>query len=256
MVVTSLKSMEEIRLGHIFSFPQMWTVEPWIKAWSTACIGMDCNGISPGFWKSIQILVPSTVLSIFIGALTGYALSFWRVKWADLFLGTLLLGAFLPGQVFIYPLVKLYAMAGLSGTLAPLIITHVIFGLPVQTILFQNFFSAFPQDLFKAARVDGVGFFQIFFWVVLPMSFPIIVVGAILKVTWVWNDFLLGVVFGGIRNRPMTVQLMNLVSPSEAEVLYNVNMAATILTALVPLLVYFFSGRWFIRGISAGAVKG
>ena len=256
MLMTSLKPMEEIRLGNIFALPQLWTIEPWIAAWSGACTGLECHGISVGFVNSVKILIPSVILSIAVGAVTGYALSFWRVKGANLMFGCLLLGAFIPYQVFIYPLVRLFAATGLYHSLLCVVVVHVIFGLPLMTLLFRNFYQGIPIDLFKAARVDGGGFWSIFFSVILPMSAPIIIVATILQVTGIWNDFLFGLTFAGRENLPMTVQLNNIVNSMQGERRYNVDMAATILTALVPLLVYFLSGRWFVRGIAAGAVKG
>ena len=256
MISTSLKPTAEIASGNVLALPQTWTIEPWIRAWSSACIGLQCGGISTGFWNSVAVTVPSTVLSVFLGALTGYSLTFWRVRGANFLFSILLLGAFLPGQVFIYPLLRLYSAIGIRSGLTALVLSHAIFGLPMLTLLFRGYFSDLPYDLFRAARVDGVGYFQIFLFVILPMSLPIIVVSTILKITWVWNDYIIGVVFGGLAARPMTVQLLNLVTSTDASVEYNVNMAATMLTSLVPLLTYLVAGRWFVRGITAGAVKG
>ncbi|MEM9222649.1 MAG: carbohydrate ABC transporter permease [Pseudomonadota bacterium] len=256
MLMTSFKTMDEIRLGNIFRFPANPTWEPWAHAWSSACTGLECNGLSVGFWNSIQILIPSVIISIAVGAVTGYALSFWRVRGANLMFGLLLLGAFIPYQVFIYPLVRMFAATGLYNSLICVVIVHVIFGLPLMTLLFRNFYAGLPIELFKAARVDGGGFWQIFGYVILPMSTPIIIVATILQVTGIWNDFLFGLTFAGRDNLPMTVQLNNIVNSTQGERAYNVDMAATILTALVPLTVYFLSGRWFVRGIAAGAVKG
>jgi len=256
MLMTSLKPMEEIRLGNIFALPELWTLEPWREAWSGACTGLECHGISVGFVNSIKILVPSVILSIAVGSVTGYALSFWRVRGANVMFGLLLLGAFIPYQVFIYPLVRLFAASGLYNSLICVVIVHVIFGLPLMTLLFRNFYAGIPIDLFKAARVDGGGFWPIFIHVILPMSSPIIIVATILQVTGIWNDFLFGLTFAGRENLPMTVQLNNIVNSMQGERHYNTDMAATILTALVPLVVYFVSGRWFVRGIAAGAVKG
>jgi glucose/mannose transport system permease protein len=256
MIVTSLKTMGEIRSGAIFSLPETWTVEPWIKAWSSACTGLNCDGIQVGFWNSVTITVPSVILSIAVASLTGYTLSFWRVRGSNLVFAILLLGAFIPYQVFIYPLVRLYSDTGLYSTLPGIVITHTVFGLPILSLLFRNYYASLPIDLFRAARVDGGGLWQIFFRLMLPMSIPILVVALILQVTGIWNDFLFGVVFAGREHLPMTVQLNNLVNSTQGEKEYNVNMAATMLTALVPLVVYFTSGRWFVRGIAAGAVKG
>jgi glucose/mannose transport system permease protein len=256
MVVTSFKPMEEIRLGNIVALPVTLTFEAWTKAWSSACTGLECNGIRVGFWNSVRILVPSVILSIIAGAINGYALSFWRVKGANVMFGVLLLGAFIPYQVFLYPLVRIFSLTGIYNSLTCIVIVHVIFGLPTMTLLFRNYYAGLPIELFKAARVDGGGFWTIFLRVILPMSTPMLVVATILQVTGIWNDFIFGLTFAGRENLPMTVQLNNIVNSTQGERAYNVDMAATMLAALVPLVVYFVSGRWFVRGIAAGAVKG
>ncbi|MGP9818703.1 carbohydrate ABC transporter permease [Salinarimonas sp. NSM] len=256
MLLTSLKPMEEIRAGTIFALPLAPTLEPWVAAWSSACTGLTCEGISVGFWNSVRILVPSVVLSVLLGALNGYALSFWPVRGANVLFAILLAGAFVPYQVFLYPLVRMFSSVGIYNSLAGIVLVHVIFGMPIMTLLFRNFYASLPRELFNAARVDGGGFFTIFLRVMLPMSTPILVVAVILQVTGVWNDFILGLTFAGRENLPMTVQLNNIVNSTHGVRLYNVDMAATILTGLVPLAIYFVTGRWFVRGIAAGAVKG
>ena len=256
MLMTSFKTMAEIRFGHILAWPQDFTFEPWAKAWSSACTGLACGGIQVGFWNSVRILIPSVIASIALGALTGYAMTFYRVRGANLMFAILLIGAFIPYQVFLYPLVRMFSSIGLYDSLAGIVVIHVIFGLPLMTLLFRNYYSSLPIELFNAARVDGAGFVAIFRHVILPMSTPIVIVATILQVTGIWNDFILGLTFAGRDNRPMTVLLNNIVNSTQGEAAYNVDMAATILTAAVPLFVYFISGRWFVRGIAAGAVKG
>ncbi len=256
MVVTSLKGMPEIRLGNIFSPPVEITFEPWVKAWATACTGLNCDGLSRGFWNSVRITVPSTLISILIASVNGYALANWRFKGADFFFTILIVGAFIPYQVMIYPIVIVLREIGLYGSLSGLVIVHTIFGMPILTLLFRNYFTSLPEELFKAARIDGAGFWQIYFRIMLPMSLPIFVVAMILQVTGIWNDFLFGVVFTRPEYYPMTVQLNNIVNSVQGVKEYNVNMAATLLTGAVPLIVYFVSGRLFVRGIAAGAVKG
>ena len=228
MITTSFKTMDEIRIGSVLALPAQMTLDPWRSAWG-------------------QIL---------IGAVNGYALSFWRPRFANLLFGVLMAGAFIPVQVMIYPLVWMMAKAGLFGSLPAIVLVHCIFGMPVMTLLFRNYYASVPHELFQAARIDGGGFWRIFAQVMLPMSLPIIVVAAIMQVTGVWNDYILGLVFAGRDNAPMTVQLNNVINTTTGTRLYNVNMAATILTAALPLAIYFLSGRWFVRGIAAGAVKG
>jgi len=256
MVVTSLKGMPEIRLGNIFSPPVEITFEPWVKAWAEACTGLNCDGLSRGFWNSVRITIPSVIVSIAIASVNGYALANWRFKGSEIFFTILIVGAFIPYQVMIYPIVIVLREIGLYGTLYGLILVHSIFGMPIQTLLFRNYFVSLPEELFKAARIDGAGFWQIYFRIMLPMSLPIFVVSMILQTTGIWNDFLFGVVFTRPDTYPMTVQLNNIVNSVQGVKEYNVNMAATLLTGAVPLIVYFISGRLFVRGIAAGAVKG
>ncbi|WP_309082763.1 carbohydrate ABC transporter permease [Chelativorans sp.] len=256
MIVTSLKGMPEIRLGNVFSPPMEITFEPWVKAWAEACTGLNCDGLSRGFWNSVQITVPSVILSIAIASLNGYALANWRFKGADVFFTILIFGAFIPYQVMLYPMVIILREIGLYGSLSGLVLVHTIFGMPILTLLFRNYFTSLPEELFKAARVDGAGFWGIYFKIMLPMSLPIFVVALIIQITGIWNDFLFGVVYTRPESYPMTVQLNNIVNSVQGVKEYNVNMAATLLTGLVPLIVYFASGKLFVRGIAAGAVKG
>ncbi|MGO4852360.1 carbohydrate ABC transporter permease [Phaeovulum sp. W22_SRMD_FR3] len=256
MIMTSLKGMPEIRVGNIFAPPVAITFEPWVKAWSSVCTGLNCDGLSRGFLNSIKITVPSVFFSIAVASVNGYALSMWRFKGANIFFTILIIGAFIPYQVMIYPMVILLREIGLYGDLAGLVLVHTIFGMPILTLLFRNYFSSVPEELFKAARVDGAGFWVIFFKIMLPMALPIFVVAVILQTTAIWNDFLFGVIFTKPDNYPMTVQLNNIVNSVTGVKEYNVNMAATLLSGVVPLTIYFLSGKLFVRGIAAGAVKG
>ncbi len=256
MLVTSFKTMAEVRESSIFALPLMPTIEPWVVAWSSACTGLECSGLKVGFWNSVQIVVPSVIFSIALGAINGYALAFWRSRFANILFGVLMIGVFVPYQVIMYPLVRMLSTVGLFGSLPAIVVIHGIFGMPIMTLLFRNYYAAIPQELFKAARIDGGGFWRIFWELMLPMSTPILIVATIMQVTGIWNDYLLGLVFGGTNFSPMTVQLNNIVNSTFGERAYNVNMAATILTSAVPLLIYLVSGRWFVRGIASGAVKG
>jgi glucose/mannose transport system permease protein len=256
MVVTSLKGLPEVRLGNIFQPPLEVTFEPWVKAWDSACTGLYCEGLKVGFWNSVKITVPSVIVSIAVASVNGYALANWRFKGSEFFFTILLVGSFIPYQVMLYPLVMLTSSMGIYSTLWAVILVHTIFGMPILTLLFRNYFASLPIELFKAARIDGAGFWGVFLKIMLPMSAPIFVVAIILQVTGIWNDYLFGLVFAGQPNYPMTVQLNNIVNSIQGVREYNVNMAATILTGAVPLIVYFVSGKLFVRGIAAGAVKG
>ena len=256
MIVTSLKGMPEIRLGNVFAPPLEITFEPWVKAWAEACTGLNCDGLSRGFWNSVRITVPSVIISIAVASVNGYALANWRFRGADMFFTILIVGAFIPYQVMIYPIVIVLREIGIYGSIWGLVMVHTIFGMPILTLLFRNYFSSLPEELFRAARVDGASFWGIYFRIMLPMSLPIFVVAIILQVTGIWNDFLFGVIYTRPDTYPMTVQLNNIVNSVQGVKEYNVNMAATILTGLVPLAIYFVSGKLFVRGIAEGAVKG
>jgi glucose/mannose transport system permease protein len=256
MLVTSLKNLDEARAGNIFALPINLTFDPWFKAWDSACTGLYCEGLKVGFFNSMKITIPSVIVSVLIASINGYALVNWRFKGSEVFFVILLFGSFIPYQVMLYPLVIILRELKMFSTLQGVILIHTVFGMPILTLLFRNYFASLPPELFKAARVDGAGFWRIFFQIMVPMSLPIFVVAMILQITGIWNDFLFGVIFAGNQNYPMTVQLNNIVNSTQGVKEYNVNMAATILTGLVPLAVYFISGKWFVRGIAAGAVKG
>ncbi len=256
MIVTSLKSMDEIRSGALFALPQAPSLAAWKDAWSHACTGLACDGLHAGFANSLWIAVPSTLVAVALGALNGYVLALWRPRGSNLLFGLLMIGAFIPVQVMMYPLVRALGAVGLVGSLPGIVVVHVIFSMPLMTLLFRNYYAALPVELFNAARIDGAGFWTTWTLVLLPMSAPMLAVAAIMQVTGVWNDYLLGLVFAGHELAPMTVQLNNLINTTTGTRNYGVDMAATLLTSLVPLLVYFASGRWFVRGITAGALRG
>ena len=256
MLSTSLKPMEEIRDGNLFALPHAPTLAAWRKAWSGACTEGSCEGLSARLVNSFIIVLPSLVLSVGLGAVTGYALSLWRVRHANLLFGAILLGLFIPPQVTLYPMIVLVRDLGLFGSVPGLVLVHAIWGMAFVTLLFRNFFQTVPGDLLKAARIDGAGFLATFWYVMLPLSLPVFAVATLLQFTYIWNDFLLGLTFSSPESQPVTVALNNLVGSQFGEQEYNLNMAATVLTALPTVLVYLFSGRLFVRGIAAGAVKG
>jgi glucose/mannose transport system permease protein len=193
---------------------------------------------------------------VLLGALNGYALTKFRFRGADLLFAALLVGCFIPFQVILIPMARVLATLGLFGSLSGLVLVHVAYGVAVTTLLFRNFYLAVPDEIVRAARLDGAGFLAAFLHIVLPLSKPMLAVAAILQFTGIWNDFLFGVVFAGPGNAPVTVALNNLASASLGAREYNTDMAAALLTALPTLVVYVVSGRYFLRGLAAGAVKG
>ncbi len=256
VIVTSFKPIGEITLGRIFAMPVSWTVEPWGKAWNEMCTGLSCEGIKSGFWTSVKILFPSLVLSISISAVTGYALALWNIRWAGTFLFILFVCAFVPFQIIMIPLIVVVAKIGVFGTVWAIALVHSVLAVPLLTLIFRNFYKDIPRELINAAIMDSGSFWRIFVEIVLPMSSNIMVVVLILMITTVWNDFLVGLTFGGISAQPMTAILAGSVITSRGEVTHNVNMAAALLTAIPPLVVYFALGRFFVQGITAGAIKG
>ena len=256
LIVTSFKSMDQIREGAIFSLPTTWSFEAWNYAWNEACSGITCEGLKVGFWNSIRILVPSLVASISLSAVTGYALALWNVRWAGTFLFVLFMAAFVPFQIIMFPLIQLTVRLGIYGSLSAVAFIHTVMGLPILTLIFRNYYKDIPSELIKAAIIDNGGFWRIFGEIILPMSANIMIVVLIMQITHIWNDFLVGVTFGGPGGQPMTVNLANMVTVSTGTVSYNVNMAAALLTAIPPLVIYFVLGKFFVQGISAGAIKG
>ena len=256
MLMTSLKDLDEIRSGTLLSLPQSLNFDAWIKAWGTACTGADCGGLKGYFWNSVLIVVPAVVISTVLGALNGYVLTKWKFKGSNLFFGMLLIGTMIPFQVILLPMARTLGLLGLAGTTSGLIMVHIIYGLAFTTLFFRNYYISIPNELVNAARIDGAGFWLIFRRIIIPVSTPIIVVSVIWQFTQIWNDFLFGVVYSAGGDQPITVALNNLVNTSTGVKEYNVDMAAAIIAALPTLLVYVVAGKYFVRGLTAGAVKG
>ena len=256
MLVNSLKPLEEIRGGGMLYLPSVWTLDPWRAARSSAQIGVDPSGLRPYFWNSIAMVVPAVFLSTVLGSLNGYVLTKWQVKGHGIVFGLLLLSCFIPFQIVLIPMAKLLGVFGLAGTTSGLVLVHLVYGVGFTTLFFRNYYAAFPTEIIKAAQIDGAGFFRIFWRVLLPSSGPIIVVSVIWQFTNIWNDFLFGASFADFDSTPITVALNNLVNSSTGVKEYNVHFAGAILAALPTLVVYIVSGRYFVRGLMAGAVKG
>ncbi len=256
MLVNSFKPLEEIRGGDMLALPQAWTLAPWSSAWSTAQIGVQATGLKPYFMNSIAMVIPAVLLSTILGALNGYVLTKWRFRGDGVVFGLLLLSCFIPFQIVLIPMARMLGILGLAGTTSGLVLVHLVYGLGFTTLFFRNYYAAFPTELVRAAQIDGAGFFRIFSRILLPSSGPIIVVSVIWQFTNIWNDFLFGASFADVDSVPMTVALNNLVSSSTGVKEYNVHFAGAVLAALPTLVVYVVSGRYFVRGLMAGAVKG
>ena len=256
MITTSFKTLDEIREGDMLSLPQAPTFAAWAKAWGTACVGLSCEGIHGFFWNSIKMVVPAVAVSTILGALNGYVLTKWRFPGHRIVFAIMLFGCFIPFQAVLLPMARVLGSVGLANSTAGLVLVHIVYGLGFTTLFFRNYYESFPTELIKAAQMDGAQFFQIFRRILLPNSGPIIVVTVIFQFTNIWNDFLFGASFAAGEGAPMTVALNNLVATSTGVKEYNVDMAAAIIAALPTLIVYIVSGRYFVRGLMAGAVKG
>jgi glucose/mannose transport system permease protein len=256
MFLTSVKTLDDIRAGNLLSWPETFTLEAWQAAWSSACTGVACEGLKGYFWNSVRMVVPAVLISTLIGAFNGYVLTKWRFRGSDLFFSLLLIGCFIPFQAILLPMARTLGILGLAGSIPGLILVHVVYGLAFTTLFFRNYYVSIPDELVKAAKIDGAGFFRIFFSIMLPLSTPIFVVSIIWQFTQIWNDFLFGVVYSSGDQQPITVALNNLVNTSTGVKHYNVDMAAAIIAGLPTLAVYVIAGKYFVRGLTAGAVKG
>lgn len=255
MGVNSLKPLEEITGGNMMALPLSWTLDAWRSAWSTAQIGVEPTGLKPYFLNSILMVVPAVAISTIFGAFNGYILTKWRFPGDKIVFGLMLFSCFIPFQIVLIPMAMVLGKLGIAGTVFGLVFVHVVYGIGFTTLYYRNYYAAFPTELVRAAQMDGAGFFRIFWRILLPVSGPITVVSVIWQFTNIWNDFLFGVSFGGT-SQPMTVALNNLVQSSTGVKEYNVHFAGAILAAFPTLFVYIVAGRYFVRGLMAGSVKG
>lgn len=262
MVFTSFKTMPEItgapgfENSTILSPPSTLSLEAWGLAWSSACIAVSCEGLRSFFWNSILLVIFAVSISVALGAVNGYVLSKWRFRGDNIIFGMLLFGCFIPFQIVLIPMARVLGILDLAGTLGGLVLVHVCYGIPFTTLFFRNFYVTIPDELIAAGRMDGAGFWQIFTIILIPISWPIFVVAIIWQFTSIWNDFLFGASFAGPDTRPLMVALNNLVNTSTGTKAYNVDMAGAMIAALPTMLVYIVGGRYFLRGLTSGAVKG
>ncbi|MDM0111221.1 carbohydrate ABC transporter permease [Variovorax sp. J22R133] len=256
MAVNSFKPLDEIRTGNMMALPIDWTIAPWLSAWSTAQIGVQPTGLKPFFINSFLLVIPSVVLSTLIGALNGYILTQFRFRGANLMFAAMLFSVFIPFQIVLIPMAKTLGFLGLAGTVKGLIFVNTVYGIGFTTLFFRNYYAAFPTELIRSARMDGAGFFGVMGRILLPNSTPIIVVTVIWQFTNIWNEFLFGASFSDFSSYPLTVALNNLVNSSTGVKEYNVHFAGAFIAAIPTLVVYLVSGKYFVRGLMAGSVKG
>lgn len=256
MLVTAFKDADQIRAGNLMSLPTSLNWDSWQQAWDQACTGVDCRGLKPYFWNSVRMAVPAVLISTGWGAINGYVLSMWKFRGSDLLFGFLLFGVFMPFQVVLLPMSQVLGYLNLSSSIGGLIMVHCLAGMAGTTLFFRNYYTAIPRELVNAARLDGAGFWRIFWRIVIPMSTPILMVTLIWQFTNIWNDFLFGVAFSGADSKPITVGLNNMANTTSSVKNYNVDMAAAVIAGLPTMLVYILAGQYFVKGLTAGAVKG
>ena len=253
-LVTGLKSFQDVNITTMWRFPTRFGLGSFIKAW-VGSPNQGMNGLAQNFMNSIYITVPATLLSAFLGSLNGYVLSKWRFRGANVLFPLLLFGMFIPYQSILIPMVQVLERIGLYGTRGGLIFVHVVYGIPITTLIFRNYYAAIPDELLEASKIDGAGILGIYANILFPLSIPGFVVVMIWQFTSIWNDFLFGLIVTSSPDlQPITVALNNLAGSYFVE--WNVQMAGALLAALPTLLIYIFLSRYFMRGLLAGSVKG
>ena len=255
-LVNAFKLLAEIQAGSVRGLPARWTIAPWIAAWSTDCTGgTTCAGPLRYFVDSLLVVMPATVISTLWGCFNGYVLAKWRFRDMDVALFLLMFGTLMPAALFVFPLSVIFARLGLSDSLVELVVVHTIYSVPVA-LYFRNYFVGFSGELIKAARIDGAGLWRIYWRIVLPTAKPILVVVSILQFTAIWNDYLFALVLAASDLQLVTVGLNNLTNVQEDVPHHNTYMAAALIAGLPTLPLYIVAGKYLVRGLTAGAVKG
>lgn len=245
MLNTGLKSFDEVSLRTMWNLPAGLSFDNFQAAW---------EALRPNLWNSVKIVVPAATISSILGSINGFVLAKWKFKGANVVFPILLFGMFIPYQAVLIPLVTFMSKIGLAGGTWGLVVVHVIYGIPITTLIFRNYYATIPETLIEAAKIDGAGIWSTYSRIMLPLAIPSFVVVYIWQFTSAWNDFLFAVVLTNTENWPVTVALNNLAGSQI--IAWNVQMAGSLLAALPTLLVYIFLSRYFIRGLMAGSLKG
>ena len=245
MLVTGFKSFDEVSLKTMWDLPSGLAFDNFVAAYEQ---------LAPHLWNSLRLVIPTAVISAMLGAINGFILTRWRFPGADIVFPLLLFGMFIPYQSIMIPLVEFMRDIGMYGGLPGLVLAHVIYGIPITTLTFRNYYATIPTELLEASKIDGAGMLGIYWYILLPISIPAFVVVLIWQFTSAWNDFLFAVILTSPSNWPITVALNNMAGSQI--IAWNVQMAGSFLAAVPTLLVYIFLGRYFVRGLMAGALKG
>ena len=255
VIMNSFRPLPEIAEYGLINIPREIQFTSWGEAWSSFCINGACEGMKRNFFNSLYMTIPATIISTILGALNGYILSKWRFPGSEILFTCMVFGVFIPGQLALLPWAYLLGQFGLQNSITGLALVHIIQGLSFTTLFCRNFYVSIPDDLIKAARIDGAGFWRIFRKIVLPISPPILIVTVIWQFTGIWNEFLFGVVLTSGKEQPITAALVALAAGETNVRNFDVMSAGVLIGALPPLLVYFFGGKYFVRGLTQGAVK-
>jgi glucose/mannose transport system permease protein len=255
VVLNALRATAAITHDGVIGLPRELVWSNFSRTWSSYCISQHCDGIEPYFWNSTRMVIPATIISTLLGALNGYSLSLWRFRGDTIVFGIMTLGVFLPEQMRLVPWVIVLRDLGLFNTITGLVLIHTVQGISFTTLFCRNYYISIPADLLKAARIDGAGYFRIFWRIVLPLSPPILIVTVIWQFTGIWNEYLYGVTFSTGENQPITAALIALSARLSEAPQYGEQSAAVLIAASPTLLIYLIGGRYFLRGLTAGAVK-
>jgi glucose/mannose transport system permease protein len=255
VVANSFRPLPEIIHNGLIGFPHSLSLDAWGKVWNSYCVGGTCEGIRHNFFNSLEMTIPATIISTMLGLMNGYILSKWRFRGSEMIFTFMMFGVFMPGQVSLMPWAFILGHIGLSNSIAGLVLIHCVQGLSFTTLFCRNYYVSIPDDLIKAARIDGAGFWRIFFKIILPLSSPILIVTVIWQFTGIWNEYLFGVVFTGGRSQPITASLIGMATGGTNVRVYDVMSAGVLIGAIPPLLIYFFGGKYFVRGLTQGAIK-
>jgi len=246
VVITSLKSPDQINLASVWKLPDPWYFQSFVDAWEK---------FKPNIQNSVNLVIPSTLISSLLGSLNGYVLAKWKFKGSNILFQLMLFGMFIPYQSILIPLFQFLNGIGLYGSIPGLVLVHVIYGIPITTLIFRNYYTEVPTEMIESGKIDGADFFGIYRHIVFPISMPGFVVVIIWQFTQAWNEFLFAVTLtSGTGREPITVALSNLAGGRAVQ--WNLPMAGSIMAALPTLLIYLLLGRYFIRGLLAGSVKG
>lgn len=255
VILNSFRTNPEISATGMIALPNQLRPDAWLKVWNSYCLNGRCEGMAENFWNSVYMTIPATAISTMLGALNGYILSKWRFKGSNTLFTLMMFGVFMPGQLALMPWAYILGTTGLNKTMWGLVLVHVVQGISFTTLFARNFYVNIPDDLIKAATIDGAGFWRIYWKIILPLSPPILIVTVIWQFTGIWNEFLYGVVLTTGKTQPVTAAVAAFSQSGQSVREFDIMSAGVLIAALPPLLVYLLGGKYFVRGLTQGAVK-